>query len=93
MKPGAEPHDVARPAWKGTYPMTVRIFPNFNYDDPSVFDPTRLDTEELSAFSDFGRSVPAAICHRHPFLEGNLRAWEWRTRSGRGLIERSIPVV
>lgn len=55
-----QPYDVVRPKWGKTYPMVCRIFPNFNYDDPSMFDPTRLNTEDANAFSDWVRCVPTA---------------------------------
>ena len=59
-EPEVQPCDLIRPRWTGEYPMTCRILPNFNYENPEEFDPTRLDVSVESAFSDWVRIVPAA---------------------------------
>lgn len=52
---------VFRPKWNGGYPLTARIWPNFNPSNPAEFDPLRL-SGDVSDFSDFLRR-PAAVTY------------------------------
>lgn len=50
--------EIVRPKWNGAAPMTFRPLPMFCAENPELFDPTRLTTDEYD-FSDFMRSIPA----------------------------------
>lgn len=50
--------EIVRPKWNGTAPMTFRPLPMTCAEDPELFDPTRLTTDEYD-FSDFWRGLPA----------------------------------
>src|SRR5690242_7165587 len=50
--------EIVRPKWNGAAPMTFRPLPMTCAEDPSLFDPTRLSTDDYD-FSDFWRGLPA----------------------------------
>lgn len=68
--------EIVRPKWHGSAPMTFRPLPMTCAEDPSLFDPTRLSTDEFD-FSDFWRGLPAVkyvgIDQKFTFLAYNPR--------------------
>src|SRR5688500_11990358 len=50
--------EIVRPKWNGAGPLVFRPLPMLCAEDPELFDPTRLTTDEYD-FSDFMRGLPA----------------------------------